>query len=273
VPSREFAHLLLTRFNVLSEERVKPPSDAWLRERLDIFKAWCLPSVRGQLVRPDAWLIFCDQSSPAWFLDELRGSLVEREEVVLVAGAATPEFYSKIVDNRSTESAFIITTRLDNDDAIASDYIQMVQDRFSFQDLEFINFSLGAQYANGRLYARLDPSNAFLSLIERRSIVRPKTVFIDWHNRVDRHGRVRRLWTHYAWLQNVHGGNLANVVRGIPVRSTAVMKYFSISIPVLQISRVVLLRDAIINLSILSWRVVWSGRRLKWLFMSIMSKR
>ena len=70
--------------------------------------------------------------------------------------------------NAGAQGSILITSRLDNDDAIARDFVEMVQNCFTKQEVEFINFTYGAQYSDGRMFARLDPSNAFISLIERR---------------------------------------------------------------------------------------------------------
>lgn len=268
----EFDHFLLTRFYVRRDIHSEPASEEWLRYRLGIFRQWSLPSVRGQTVPPDTWLIFCDSASPEWFKGELGALLGKGEEIVWVNGVASPEMFAKAVFERLGTKQYLITSRLDNDDAISQDFVRMVQNCFEHQVMEFINFTYGAQYCDGRFFARVDPSNAFVSLIERRSNGMPKTVHIDWHNRLEKYAPVHRIKTHYAWLQNVHGGNVANVVRGIPVPPDNVLRLFSISVPALKIGHLALLRGKLSAAIFLAIRVFSSRSRIKWLLQSFLSK-
>lgn len=267
----EFDHFVLTRFNVRGDAESSFPADDWLRARLDIFRQWCLPSIRSQTVAPDYWLIFCDSKSSTWFREELSSLLRPGEEIVWVEGPSSVRMFIDAIMKRSRKG-YLITTRLDNDDAIACDFVEMVQDCFDGQEREFINFTYGAQYCNGRCFIRIDPSNPFISLIEKRSDAAPMTVHIDWHNRLERHGSVRRVRSHLAWLQHVHGGNVANVVRGIPVRPEKALRYFSLSVPVKPMSRLAMCWSIFMTSGMLAIRVLSSAHRIKWLLLSLWSR-
>lgn len=272
---QNFDHFILTRFNVPPSPGASKPSNQWLIDRLRIFKDWCLPSIRSQTVRPDYWLVFCDAESPPWFRQELHELLGPGEEAVWVSGSSSPEMFATAVANRCSGKPYLITTRVDNDDAISRDFVEMVQNLFGAQEKLFINFTQGSQHSQGRFYWRLDPSNAFISLIERHTPERtaPLTVFVDWHTRLGGHGDIARVKTHTAWIQNVHGGNIANVVRGLPVRPEKVLRHFSLSVPTTEVKTLKLLLDAILASVSISVRVATSGSRIKWLFKSIFSRR
>jgi len=73
--SGEFEHFLLTRFNVRPDAVSPPPTEEWLRHRLELFRRYALPSVAKQTVNPHQWLVLCDGGSPDWLRRELCGQL------------------------------------------------------------------------------------------------------------------------------------------------------------------------------------------------------
>ncbi len=231
-PERNYSHFLLTRFNVKFSATSKAPSDDWLRNRLGYFRQWALPSIRAQSARFDHWLIFCDGASPAWFKDEMNALKDCNITVIWVDGAMSSQV-GEAVEERATRD-YIITTRLDNDDAIAKDFLELVQRHFASQEFAFINLSNGVQYHDGRFYSYADPSNPFISLVERRGQRRARTVFLDWHTRLETHGPIERVRSHPAWIQNVHGENLTNKIYGMPIRAQRVLPYFAVEVPVRQ---------------------------------------
>ena len=263
----EFDHFLLTRLNV----NPPLPPNAWLRSRLDILRRWALPTVRRQMDHLDGWLIFCNAESPAWFRDELCALLHAREEVIWVEGSFSGKTAVDAIAPRLTNKKFLITTRLDSDDAISDDFVQLVQSCFDHQGDEFINFTYGAQYSNGEIYFRADPSNAFVSLIERRNEHRPMGVFVDWHTRIHKYGLVRQVKTHPTWIQNVHGGNIANYVSGIPVAPEEVLRHFALDVPIRHRSPFSLFAHKIRFSTALAFKVLFSAHRIKWLLRTITS--
>ena len=237
-----FDHFLLTRFN-LRIEGGSPASETWLRHRLHLFKTVCVPSVRSQSVRSFRWLVLCDAASERWFVEEIeRLAKVADFEPVFIDGAFRVESLQAIVSSRA-RSRWIITTRLDNDDAIACDFMERVQVAFDNQALSFVNFPSGIQMtSDGAVYSRVDQSNAFISLIEQRD-QGVKTVFVDWHNRLGQYGPIQQQWrAGPMWIQMIHDKNLANVLRGIRRSPSIVNQRFSISLSAAPIGRLSLLR-------------------------------
>ena len=62
---------------------------------------------------------------------------------------------------------YLITTRLDNDDALCRNFVEIVQSNFFGQDFEFLNLQHGYVWHRNRIYLRRLPSNPFISLVER----------------------------------------------------------------------------------------------------------
>jgi hypothetical protein len=119
----------------------------------------------------------------------------------------------------SRGSKYIITTRLDNDDALGIEFIETTQRAFSGQRFEFINLTNGYVLNLNKdwLYKYEHPSNPFLSLIE--DVEEFKTVYCGDHGELLSTGKVKQLETKPLWLQVVHGRNQTNQV---PIDSTRV---------------------------------------------------
>jgi len=116
---------------------------------------------------------------------------------------------------------------VDNDDAVARDFVEVIQSCFTNQAFEFINLVHGAQFAQRKTYLRPYTKNPFISLIERPDSSAPSTVFVTHHYRVQEKGTIRNIRTsHPMWLQVVHGGNILNEVVGLRIPGTTISRHF-----------------------------------------------
>lgn len=231
---QEFTHLILTRFNtaVGFAPSAKGLDEGWLTARLLLFEQYCLPSVAVQRGASFTWLIFCDAGSPNWFKQKMSsyGALVS---AVYIEGPATDEVIARTVAATGLVSnPHLITTRLDNDDAIGVDHLRLIQQSFRRQDREFVLFPFGLQSYKGQLYNVYWRSNPFLSLIEKvQQDGTFTTVMCVQHNRVRMAGRVRSIICAPQWLQVLHGSNLQNTLRGWPRISSHKPSAFSLHWP------------------------------------------
>ena len=221
-----FSHIILTRFNVrwITDE---PPGTEWLRHRFQLFDRFCYPSVYGQTNQNFKWLVFFDQYTPSEF--------VERIEVYAKWENFIPvylrHFDTSLVRERlaafSEDSSHLITTRLDNDDAICKDFVHTVQLNFRHQDFEFINFTYGFVWNNHNVYLSRQKSNPFISLIE--SVHKYRTVWCENHVTLSSLGSIKQLVTQPAWLQVIHKWNVCNEIQGLLQPSTDLNERFSIN--------------------------------------------
>ena len=219
------AHLLLTRFNV----RRGPETDAralsleWLNHRLALFAGVTVPSVLAQTRRPDQWLIFLDEQTPPEFrtaLDRCLACLPWVRQVYCVA-LDTAALTETIAPCLPSQADWLLTTRLDNDDALHPEFIATVQAMVSPGHREFLNPRHGLIVTDGRLYRKQDLSSPFITLSE--PVAGFRTVWLDQHQRLANHGPIRQFGLKDAWVQVVHGGNLANQVRGLRVHGRSVL--------------------------------------------------
>ena len=262
--TRPFQHVVITRFNVQLAEGAPTASDLWLRDRLELFLRYTLPSMKNQTMRPDRWMILCDDRSPIWFREVITAATQEVGDIVWLSKRFSRESVSDAIAN---SHPYLITTRIDNDDCVASDFVQTIQSEFQPSSRLFINFTNGAQFCDGRLYRRADPSNAFISLIEEQAPEGPVTVFVGRHDRLATHGPIRQVRVHPMWVQIVHGKNIANSVHGVRTGSRSSLKYFPVGLQVRPMSRVLAAAYGVGTASGLAMRVIAKPRRLKWLWM------
>lgn len=228
------AHFLLTRFNVPMVLDVAPkdqPGDRgisteWLTHRFDLFEQFCLSSVSRQQDAEFRWLIYFDERTPEAFRERalaaarhfpaLEPRFVRNFDLAAVAGELRERMPSGC--NR------LITTRLDNDDAIRGDFMASVQRAAQGETSAVINFPVGYSHHDGRLYLDRQRSNPFTSLVESPATAR--TIFAIDHRYLGEVAPVRQHHIGPAWMQVIHGRNLCNQARGIRVDGRGVAERF-----------------------------------------------
>jgi hypothetical protein len=261
----EFDHLLLTRLAVRLDEAATAPAEDWLRGRLELFARFCAPSVNGQTVAPDRWLLFFDEATPEWFVSRCEALVTVSLDVIRLAEPWSPGAVARVVAER-TSSQWLITSRLDSDDALARGYVETVQAQFDRQERSFINLLNGAQWSEAAISTYAHPSNAFISLVERRTPELPATVFVTGHDRVDQHApliQIRR--DEPMWLQVVHEGNLLNGESGWRVQPSRVLQHFTLGLSRPDESRPRLVVGRARSVLRLLMRVASRPSRLRWI--------
>jgi hypothetical protein len=181
---------------------------------MDLFRRFTVPSVAAQSCLPNAWIVFFDEGTPQQTREEFRELAVK---LPLLRAEYCAEFSPQLARERTChilppEAEWLLTTRLDNDDALHRRFVETLQSHVRPGVREFINPTFGLILADGRLYRDRDNSNPFISFSEPVSDCH--TVLIDQHPLLARHGPVRQFSLPDAWLQVVHGGNIVNAVRG-----------------------------------------------------------
>lgn len=217
-------HVLLTRFNLpsIGRESVIRAQDGWLRERIELFLRYTVPSVEAQTA-PVRWLVYLDPASPGWLLERI-GPAVAR-------GVFTPVFRESVSTAQITADArgltgarreILLTTNLDNDDAIARDFAERLQSLAVAGRRRALYLADGLIRRGDEVYLRRDRDNAFVSVAEPWEGA--VTAWCDWHNRLHRQMTVASVPGAPGWIQVVHGRNVSNRVRGRladPARYTA----------------------------------------------------
>jgi hypothetical protein len=223
----EFDHVLLTRFSAVLAPGAEPAAEEWLRYRLGFFYDATYPSVISQSVDDFTWLVLFDDRCSDAFREDIEG---------IAEDVFTPVWSHELFRRDSfaepvaaiADAPFLITTRIDSDDAMAVDFMAEVQAQFARQDRLFVSITRGVQIdRSGGVYLRDQLSNPFLSLIEKREPDRlPETVYVAKHARARMHGPIREVRAPVMWAQVVHDLNLVNIVNGPRLRPRVVAERF-----------------------------------------------
>src|ERR1051326_2080248 len=227
LPMSRFVHVLMTRFNVSLPGRVLADR-AWLAHRFELFEQFCFPSVAAQSCQNFTWLVFFKSG-----LDEESQKRIESYRhyssfvPLYVEDALDAHTLIRAVDEPARGYDFLITSRLDNDDALATRYVETVQSCFARSEFQFLNFTDGYQISRKGVYRYRDTSNPFISLIER--VPGFRTVLgCGNHSFLAKAGPIRQLEAVPGWLQVIHGRNLLNRIAGTPVSGEELAADFSI---------------------------------------------
>ncbi|AFY32499.1 glycosyltransferase [Calothrix sp. PCC 7507] len=219
---KSFQHFIITRFNVrvdYSKSRAGINPD-WLSHRFKLFDQFCYSSVRGQSNQNFKWLVFFDSETPEYFKSKIKKYAEWQNFIPLYIDC---EFTSQInhqavLNYLKSNTEYLITTRLDNDDAVSKDFVQLIQNSFTEQEFEFINFTSGYVWNHGKLYSFDYPNNPFVSLIEKvnqTNIDGFKTIACGQHTELYLMGQIKQIKTKPTWLQVIHEQNVSNRIRGI----------------------------------------------------------
>jgi hypothetical protein len=240
VDGMTFKHCIITRFNVPinSTPYALRLSEAWLADRFDLFSTFCLPSVMGQDCQNFTWLVLFDEQTPDKF-KRLVASLRHYKNFVPLFCSDFPSILprvSRFLAATCRDADYCLSTRLDNDDALSRKFVAVlhnaVENILATQDPPppelYINFPNGLQYSEGRLYDFFDPTNAFVSLLERNTP--PRTVHWVEHPSIYDVAPVAQIETKPLFLQTVHGLNLYNYIRGDVLEDREILAEFSLGL-------------------------------------------
>jgi hypothetical protein len=168
-----YRRCLITRYNVESHAALKagidPFSPGWMEHRDRLFRRYCLPSVQSQTERGFDWFVMFHPATPRGFIEVIEG-------VGIAVFARTTNEALGIIQRDHNDANIIVSTRLDNDDAIAPDFMQHVratiddalQNGFGSGQDFLVSYRNGivAHAPSGRWRAHSQPSAPFLTLVE-----------------------------------------------------------------------------------------------------------
>lgn len=174
-----YHHFILTRFNICLWSRDKngqsTKTEEWLKQRFDLFETYCLTSIQSQTRKDFKWIVLFDADTPVFYKEKIAEYKKECENleprfVSAEDGRYFVRIFRENIVREVKEGDILITTYLDNDDALRSDYVEEVQRLAStVSDRTFIVFKYGLQYFVQLNIATRIPyrNNHFISFVER----------------------------------------------------------------------------------------------------------
>ncbi len=217
----EILHIILTRFNVRSggkEQTLRQHPD-WLKQRFELFDQFCFPSVHAQTHKDFKWLVFFDEETPEPFKSKIETYRVCPQFLPVFVGEWKTGVVPQEINRHITPAhKYLLTTRLDNDDALHAGFMESLRRNVTAATPCFYNFQYGLIYSEGRIFKHIDLSNAFASYFE--SIDGYQTVWKIQHHLIRESGALAQLTLPDAWLQVIHGRNVSNRVKGRRARTS-----------------------------------------------------
>lgn len=225
-------HAIITRFNLSIKyngsignvDGIDTCRDEnYLSNRFEIFEKYTFPSVIAQSCREFKWIVMFHQETPERFKEKLkeleekgRGIFVPlymTEEECAKASVILNAYLKKQAEDRG--ETIVVTTRMDNDDAIHRDYVKEIQksvlENGKKQNSYYINFNNGLQWIPSKGFLRkfYYPNNHFLSLVTPIENLRNALEFS--HGFIDReYKQCQGKSTEPMWIEMIHTSNYMN---------------------------------------------------------------
>ena len=148
-------HFILTRFNLLlfnkDKEGNKVRTIKWLEHRFLLFEKYCLPSVKNQTWQDFYWIVLFDSSTPEKFKARIESYQRDCHQFIPVFvepknGRYFADIFRVEIVKR-LKSKRVLSTYLDNDDALNVNILEDLQKRASsVEDDTFIFYDDGYQF-------------------------------------------------------------------------------------------------------------------------------
>jgi hypothetical protein len=237
--SWEFTHYLITRYNVplagweRDAKGVSTLDDAWHQHRFDLFRTFCFPTVLAQSSKNFTWLIYCMKGMKEEYLKPLQTLTQSHAHIQLIFVEGYESCMSDI-DRHLHQSItpYVITSRVDNDDGLGTDYIRIIQSRFKPIDGVIINFLHGHGYhTQWQIVTRLRNirQNHFMSLIEERKVSGAHVSVRGFpHDNIPEEFEIVNVAHKYGWFKTFHERNLKSTIFGMPLLSKRWVQHYGL---------------------------------------------
>lgn len=219
-----FSHYLITRFNLknpkwdVTKNNETLLTDEWLEHRLWLFENFCFPSVAAQTNRNFNWLIYFDTTTPQHYKERIEAIVAGQPNIKLFYIDGMAAFYpeiKKFITQNTAGKDYLITSRIDNDDCINKNFIDVVQQQFKSQDYMAVDVIKGYSLQikpDIMLGKKEHIFNPFISLIEKNTD--PKTVWFNDHNLWKKETRIIQVSDKRLWMSIIHEKNKVNEFDG-----------------------------------------------------------
>lgn len=225
-------HFLLTRFNILifnkDKEGHKVRTAEWLEHRFGLFERYCLPSVTKQTCQDFTWIVLFDSCTPDRFKSRIGEFQAKCQQLVPVfVDPENGRFFARVFRdevvkrigsncNADLNYSMVLTTYLDNDDAIDVHFVEELQRRaLALEDRTFISYDEGYQLFTDHNYVMhiRYPRNHFVSVVEGGEPSTVKTIYgYGSHYYIDKIPgvKIERVAGHPMWCEVIHDKNIGN---------------------------------------------------------------
>lgn len=235
-----FKHIVITRFNLSKRWAIDKAENSvlneeWLDHRYQLFEDFCFPSLKSQTCQNFEWWVYFDENLDSQYklkneeLNKRFNNFMPKYECSYDDFEINmpKDLQAKIADEKIK---CLITTRLDNDDVLAKDTVEIIQAKTQFNDFYLLEIPFGYTLEIGciSILRRVETYlNPFVSLVEKVSNgYEVKSVYFQQHNK----------WTNVKskiisrepqWIQVIHDRNIINREYGFEVNPHGIKKRFN----------------------------------------------
>ena len=218
-------HFILTRFNLLlwnrDKEGKKVRTKKWLEHRFLMFERYCLPSVKGQTCKDFEWIVLFDSTTPEPFRQKIKDYQKECPQLVPVfvapeEGRLFARIFRDETIKRINKGTRVLTTYLDNDDALNKRFVEDLQQRVStMSDRTFVFYSDGLQFYTDHKYLMQIryKRNHFASVIESGEPSEIKTIYgygSHYYINQIKGAKIEYVDNSMMWCEVIHEKNMGN---------------------------------------------------------------
>lgn len=195
---------------ILTRHALNKPDEIWLKKRIRIFENFCAPSIRNQTSNNFLWLLAVHPDTPKWFIKRTREAY--KDCIIIFSNSVGNVNWGSIP--KKNDEKRLLTTRLDNDDALHCDFVNQVQKIAKRQTaICALNAPCGYNLDQKNLicYPLYKRSNQFISLLEFGTF---STVYCRDHPRIGKEFRTLEFAVNTPmWIQGINGTNIWNRIR------------------------------------------------------------
>lgn len=214
--------VLVTRFNWPHPKWQTYSSSTyvnWLRERIDAFSKFTLPSIRNCHLKPDDWFILINPNVPVDIFGILTTLLHGLNFSIICYDGRGLRDSIKDELRKFEYPLEILMTRMDSDDLVSSDFFARLKSlEFSNENLKrptVISFPGGCNFVpdTNQFFYSAYPDNPFLTLAEKISTPdQASTVFCRMHTElINGEVNIRFLRSfHPMWASVIHDATTEN---------------------------------------------------------------
>jgi hypothetical protein len=143
--SKSFEHYILTIFNVqihwrilgLGRAPIHLPSSQWMGHRFGLFDKYCFPSILNQVNQNFKWVVLFDKSTKSEFRSRIKDYQNAMPNFIPIFTEGKFKHghkynhFKQVLQELTHDPEYLITTRLDCDDALHENFIDIVQKEFN----------------------------------------------------------------------------------------------------------------------------------------------
>ena len=228
-PNANLYLIILSRFNLRLWNKDKAGevvrSQEWLEHRFTLFERYCLPSIKAQTCQDFKWLVLFDSTTPERFKDKIVDFQKECPQLAPVyvepsQGRRFAEIFRneviRLTHKETDGKVRVLTTYLDNDDALNVRFVEDLQQRASAaSDGTFFFYTDGYQYFTDHKYLMKIhyPRNHFVSVVESGNPASLKTIYgfgSHYYISKNKEATIEYVKNEPMWCEVIHERNMGN---------------------------------------------------------------